>query len=135
MGFGGTLASFGFWFPDRPAVPRSATTQPKIVGVSATSSSRAVLLNSGEVWLSSDEVAARLKIPKKTLAVWASTKRGPRYARIGRFRRYRLVDVVLWEQEQIDKVGYPEPTGPVGMTDSDKRRPPIRKRSGHGPNH
>jgi hypothetical protein len=86
------------------------------------------------VWLSTDEVAARLKIPKKTLAVWASTKRGPRYARIGRYRRYRLDDLVLWEQEQIDKVGYPEPQGPIDTAHDDRRRPPTRKQRGHGPN-
>jgi hypothetical protein len=73
------------------------------------------------VWLSPDEVAARLKIPKKTLAVWASTKRGPRYARIGRYRRYRLDDLALWEQEQIDKVGYPEVESSRMVYDPDAR--------------
>ncbi|WP_040699816.1 helix-turn-helix domain-containing protein [Nocardia vinacea] len=59
---------------------------------------------SGEVvWLSTDDVAERLKIPKKTLAAWASAGRGPRYARMGRYRRYRLSDLLAWEQEQLDK--------------------------------
>ncbi|MFE9580569.1 helix-turn-helix domain-containing protein [Nocardia sp. NPDC006044] len=86
------------------------------------------------MWLSTDEVAARLKIPKKTLAVWASTKRGPRYARIGRHRRYRLDDLVLWEQEQIDRVGYPEPPSSNDTGSGNRRRPPTRKQDGHGPN-
>ncbi|MEV4238928.1 helix-turn-helix domain-containing protein [Nocardia sp. CA-129566] len=59
---------------------------------------------SGEVvWLSTDDVAERLKIPKKTLAAWASAGRGPRFARMGRYRRYRLSDLLAWEQEQLDK--------------------------------
>ncbi|WP_327097336.1 helix-turn-helix domain-containing protein [Nocardia vinacea] len=55
------------------------------------------------VWLSTDDVAERLKIPKKTLAAWASAGRGPRFARMGRYRRYRLSDLLAWEQEQLDK--------------------------------
>ncbi len=64
-----------------------------------------------ETWLSTEEVAARLKIPKKTLAVWASAKRGPRYAKIGRFRRYRLCDLIAWEQEQLIHGGGWNPLG------------------------
>jgi excisionase family DNA binding protein len=55
------------------------------------------------VWLSTDDVAERLKVPKKTLAAWASAGRGPRFARMGRYRRYRLSDLLAWEQEQLDK--------------------------------
>ncbi|MEU2031199.1 helix-turn-helix domain-containing protein [Nocardia amamiensis] len=56
-----------------------------------------------EVWLSSRDVADRLKIPLKTLASWAAAGRGPRYARMGRYRRYRLSDLLVWEQEQLDR--------------------------------
>ncbi|WP_228539374.1 helix-turn-helix domain-containing protein [Nocardia sp. XZ_19_385] len=59
------------------------------------------------IWLSTVEVAARLKVPPKTLAAWASTGHGPKYARIGRFRRYRLSDLVGWEQEQVDRTSPP----------------------------
>ncbi|WP_083864835.1 helix-turn-helix domain-containing protein [Nocardia brevicatena] len=55
------------------------------------------------VWLSSEEVAQRLKLPVKTLASWAAAGRGPRYARMGRYRRYRLEDLLAWEQEQLDR--------------------------------
>ncbi len=51
-----------------------------------------------EHWMSTDEVAQHLKIPPKTLANWASLGRGPRFARIGRFRRYKLSDLIAWEQ-------------------------------------
>ncbi|AYF76312.1 DNA-binding protein [Nocardia yunnanensis] len=58
-----------------------------------------------EIWLSSEEVARRLKIPQKTLAVWASGHRGPRFAHIGRFRRYNLDDLLAWEEEQLEHGG------------------------------
>ncbi|WP_342215955.1 helix-turn-helix domain-containing protein [Nocardia brasiliensis] len=58
-----------------------------------------------EIWLSTAELAHRLKIRPKTLATWAAAGRGPRYARMGRYRRYRLADVVLWELEQLAKGG------------------------------
>ncbi|WP_332909964.1 helix-turn-helix domain-containing protein [Nocardia asteroides] len=54
-----------------------------------------------ETWLSTAELAARLKIPVKTLAAWAGSGRGPRYARMGRYRRYRLGDVRAWEDERF----------------------------------
>ncbi|WKK13875.1 helix-turn-helix domain-containing protein [Rhodococcus ruber] len=47
------------------------------------------------------EVADRLKLPVKTLATWASTGKGPRFARIGKYARYRLSDVIAWEDEQF----------------------------------
>jgi excisionase family DNA binding protein len=58
-----------------------------------------------DVWLSTDEVAERLKIPKKTLASWAAAQRGPRFARMGRYRRYRLSDLLAWEQSKVDDGG------------------------------
>ncbi|QII05912.1 helix-turn-helix domain-containing protein [Rhodococcoides fascians A25f] len=51
-------------------------------------------------WLTRDETATRLKIPRKTLAQWASQGRGPRFSKIGRFARYKLVDVIAWEDAQ-----------------------------------
>ena len=51
-------------------------------------------------WLTRPEVAERLKIPPKTLAEWASQKKGPPFTKIGRFSRYRLSEVIAWEQRQ-----------------------------------
>jgi hypothetical protein len=70
-------------------------------------------MTSEEVWLTTDEVAARLKIPPKTLATWASANRGPRFAKIGRYRRYLLRDVQRWEQAQLD-ANRPESPPDVG---------------------
>ncbi|MEV6096166.1 helix-turn-helix domain-containing protein [Nocardia sp. NPDC051981] len=60
-------------------------------------------MNSRDVWLTSKELAERLKVPEKTLATWASARRGPRYARFGRHRRYLLSDVIDWERKQFNR--------------------------------
>jgi excisionase family DNA binding protein len=52
-------------------------------------------------WLTRNELATRLGVPEKTPAQWASKGTGPRYARFGRHVRYRLSDVIAWEQEQL----------------------------------
>jgi hypothetical protein len=41
-----------------------------------------------------------LQIPEKTLAQWASQKKGPPYRRFGRHTRYRLSECVAWENAQ-----------------------------------
>ncbi|MGK8558794.1 helix-turn-helix domain-containing protein [Nocardia gipuzkoensis] len=60
---------------------------------------------SDETWLSTEEVARRLKIPAKTLSAWAAAGRGPRFARMGRYRRYRVSDLLAWEQAQLANGG------------------------------
>ena len=52
-------------------------------------------------WMTRDEVADRLRIPKQTLAGWAVDRRGPRFAKFGRHVRYRLEDVIAWEDQQF----------------------------------
>ncbi|MCP9624282.1 helix-turn-helix domain-containing protein [Nocardia otitidiscaviarum] len=49
-------------------------------------------------WLSTEEVASYWQVPAKTLANWASLGKGPRFAKIGRFRRYKVSDLKRWEQ-------------------------------------
>ncbi len=55
-----------------------------------------------DVWLTRAELAKREKLPVATLAQWASQGKGPRYARFGRHARYRLADVIAWENAQFD---------------------------------
>ena len=52
-------------------------------------------------WLSRPELATRLGVPVKTLAEWASKGTGPRYAKFGKHVRYRLSDVIAWENDQF----------------------------------
>lgn len=54
-----------------------------------------------DYWLSRQEVADRLKLPAKTLTQWAFLGKGPRYAKMGKFCRYKLSDVIAWEEEQF----------------------------------
>ncbi|MFE2428436.1 helix-turn-helix transcriptional regulator [Streptomyces sp. NPDC059373] len=50
-----------------------------------------------EKHLTIDDLAEREGVPKETIYQWNSRGRGPRYLRIGRHVRYRLADVIAWE--------------------------------------
>lgn len=52
-------------------------------------------------WLTRPQLAERLQLPPKTLDEWAARGVGPRYARIGKYSRYRLSDVIAWENKQF----------------------------------
>lgn len=54
-----------------------------------------------DAWLTRQEVADRLRVPVPTLNQWACQHRGPKYARFGRHCRYRLSDVIAWENAQF----------------------------------
>jgi predicted DNA-binding transcriptional regulator AlpA len=62
---------------------------------------QSTLGNVEDRWLSRPELAARLGVPVKTLAEWASKGAGPRYAKFGKHIRYRLRDVIAWENDQF----------------------------------
>ncbi|CAN5149055.1 hypothetical protein BH09ACT8_BH09ACT8_59030 [soil metagenome] len=57
--------------------------------------------NPADVWLTADEFAARIQIPKTTVKDWRVDGRGPQFAKVGRHVRYRLSDVQKWEGEQF----------------------------------
>jgi hypothetical protein len=57
-----------------------------------------------DVWLTRKELSARQKIPVATLAQWASAGEGAKYALFGRHARYRLSDVIDWENAQFSGV-------------------------------
>jgi excisionase family DNA binding protein len=52
-------------------------------------------------WLTRTQFAERIGVPVKTTAEWATKGTGPRYARFGRHVRYRLSDVIAWENERL----------------------------------
>lgn len=52
-------------------------------------------------WLTRPDLAARLGVPESTINYWAYKGRGPRFAKFGRHVRYRLEDVVAWEEQQF----------------------------------
>ncbi|EXG80270.1 helix-turn-helix domain-containing protein [Cryptosporangium arvum] len=47
-------------------------------------------------WLTVDELAAELKVPKATIYKWRANREGPRAAQIGRHLRFRRGDVDAW---------------------------------------
>jgi len=51
--------------------------------------------------LSPEDLARREGVPLQTVYGWNKTGSGPRYMRIGRHVRYRLADVVAWEQSRV----------------------------------
>lgn len=57
-------------------------------------------LPTADQWLTRSEVAGRLRVPEKTLAQWASQRKGPPYKRFGRHTRYRLSECIAWENAQ-----------------------------------
>ncbi|MGV0050791.1 helix-turn-helix transcriptional regulator [Mycobacterium colombiense] len=65
---------------------------------------------SGDYWLTRVELAERLRVPLRTPGVWASKGFGPKYHRFGRHCRYRLSDVIAWENAQYTG-GAHVPTG------------------------
>jgi excisionase family DNA binding protein len=51
--------------------------------------------------LTRGEVAQLLQVPVATLAAWAYSNTGPRYARLGRHCRYRLEDVLAFVESRM----------------------------------
>lgn len=60
---------------------------------------------SEDTWLTRQEVADRLRVKLSALNQWAHKGTGPRYALFGRHARYRLSDVMAWENTQFAKAG------------------------------
>lgn len=46
-------------------------------------------------------LADRMGVPKKTVYQWNYSGTGPRYIRVGRGVRYRVTDVVAWENARL----------------------------------
>lgn len=55
------------------------------------------------VWLTRPQLALRLKLPVSTLAHWVKDGSGPPFGKFGRHVRYRLKDVMAWEDERVDR--------------------------------
>jgi excisionase family DNA binding protein len=52
-------------------------------------------------WMTPEEVAERLRVPRATLYAWRYKQTGPAAVRVGRHLRYRLSDLERWEQETL----------------------------------
>jgi excisionase family DNA binding protein len=51
--------------------------------------------------LSPAELAERHGVPLETVYAWNRKGVGPRYMKIGRHVRYRLTDVITWENSRL----------------------------------
>jgi Helix-turn-helix domain len=56
---------------------------------------------SESIWITRQEVADRLRVPFPTMNNWATKGYGPPYIKVGRHARYRLSDVIAWENAQF----------------------------------
>jgi predicted DNA-binding transcriptional regulator AlpA len=60
-----------------------------------------------EKHLSIADLAEREGVPMATVFQWNSRGTGPRYMKIGRHVRYKLADVVAWEDSKYVPNGAP----------------------------
>lgn len=51
--------------------------------------------------LSPRELAEREGVPLETVYLWNRKRTGPRYMKIGHHVRYRLADVIAWEESRV----------------------------------
>jgi predicted site-specific integrase-resolvase len=51
--------------------------------------------------LTPHDLAERLQLPADTIKKWRVTGEGPLFIRVGKYVRYREVDVERWEQSRL----------------------------------
>jgi predicted DNA-binding transcriptional regulator AlpA len=47
------------------------------------------------------ELAEREQVTIQTVYVWNTNRTGPKFMKIGRHVRYRVADVIAWEQSRV----------------------------------
>lgn len=52
--------------------------------------------------LTAQDLADRLSVPLQSIYGWRVAHKGPRGLRVGKYIRYRLEDVLAWEESQMD---------------------------------
>lgn len=55
-----------------------------------------------EVHLTAQQLADREGVPLQTVYIWNTNGTGPRRMKIGKHVRYRMADVLEWEESQLD---------------------------------
>jgi predicted DNA-binding transcriptional regulator AlpA len=59
----------------------------------------------GDQHLSPEQLAEREGVPVQTVYVWNKTGTAPPRIKMGRHVRYRLADVIAWEESRIVPAG------------------------------
>lgn len=59
------------------------------------------MINAGRKRLTSHELASIWGISPSTLVNWRATGRGPRFVKIGRAVRYRMSDIIAFENKYL----------------------------------
>lgn len=57
----------------------------------------------GDRLLSPQDLADRYGLPIQTVYVWRMHRKGPKGFPVGRHVRYRIADVLAWEESQLAK--------------------------------
>ena len=55
-----------------------------------------------EAHLTARQLAEREGVPLQTVYIWNTNGTGPRRMKIGKHVRYRMADVLEWEESQLD---------------------------------
>lgn len=59
-------------------------------------------LTDTEAFLSVENLASRYQVSEATVHQWLYKGTAPRSLKIGRYRRFRMEDVLAWEEAQAD---------------------------------
>jgi predicted DNA-binding transcriptional regulator AlpA len=57
-------------------------------------------MDDGDRHLTIAELADRERVPVNTVRKWNAARTGPRFMKIGRYVRYRLTEVLAWEDSR-----------------------------------
>jgi Helix-turn-helix domain len=75
--------------------------RPEIISIVHAELEKAAVITSDELWLTERDVAARFRIPVRTLQHWRCIgRKGPSFHKHGRAVRYRLSDVEAWNVDR-----------------------------------
>jgi hypothetical protein len=92
-------------------LPGEYSEEPQPLSEQQVRTLTALFRSKPEVWLSVEQLSGRLGIPVNTLRAWRRQGHGPKGIKLGRGQsgavRYRLSEIIRWEQEQERKQARP----------------------------
>lgn len=61
------------------------------------------LRTTADLVLTTEELAERYQVPLATIYTWNSQGTGPRRIRVGKHVRYRMADILEWEEGNLER--------------------------------